>query len=63
MKILGPPLGNGGKLKAGEASLWEHESNLLKKATLAMANPPPHRKFDIDPEKWWLEGNFSGANC
>ena len=47
----------GGKLKAGEASLWEHESNLCKKATLTMANPPP-RKFDIDPEKWWLEDYF-----
>ena len=31
----------GGKLKAGEASLWEHESNLWKKATLTMATPPP----------------------
>ena len=48
--------GKWGKLKAGEASLWEHESNLSKKATLTMTTPP--RSFNIDPEKWWLEDYF-----
>ena len=54
-----------------ELSRWNFilPSSKVFKAIMSMMYTPP--KFNIAPEKWWLEddpfvlgfGNFSGANC